>query len=90
PVLRETPGRLLASLQRGRGRVQYLAVGKSGIQFKRRFWEEDDWIYGGVTYTNIPQIVTIATSSHTSTSVQSRTSFTRTSPADRPACRRCR
>ncbi len=34
----------------------YLAVGKIGLQFKRRFWEEDDWIYGGITNTDMPEI----------------------------------
>lgn len=38
----------------------YGSAGKIGLQFKRRFWEEDDWIYGGLTYTNIPEIGTIA------------------------------
>ncbi|MEA3139343.1 MAG: monoamine oxidase [Gammaproteobacteria bacterium] len=27
---------------------------KVGLQFKRRFWEEDEQIYGGVTYTDLP------------------------------------
>ena len=27
---------------------------KVGLQFKRRFWEEDEAIYGGITYTNLP------------------------------------
>ena len=27
---------------------------KFGLQFKRRFWEEDDRIYGGITYTDLP------------------------------------
>jgi monoamine oxidase len=31
----------------------YNGVGKLGLQFKRRFWEEDDEIYGGITSTNI-------------------------------------
>ena len=30
------------------------AAGKIGLQFKRRFWEEDDGIYGGVSRTNLP------------------------------------
>lgn len=30
------------------------AAGKIGLQFKRRFWEEDDGIYGGVSRTNQP------------------------------------
>ena len=27
---------------------------KIGLQFKRRFWEEDDRIYGGISYTDLP------------------------------------
>lgn len=38
----------------------YFPVGKMGMQFKRRFWEEDDWIYGGLTFTNMPEIGTIS------------------------------
>ncbi|HEY8445652.1 MAG TPA: flavin monoamine oxidase family protein [Thermomicrobiales bacterium] len=38
----------------------YAIVGKLGLQFKRRFWEEDDWIYGGLTFTNNPAIGTIS------------------------------
>jgi len=34
----------------------YNGVGKLGLQFKRRFWEEDDEIYGGITSTNIGEI----------------------------------
>jgi monoamine oxidase len=39
--------------------VPYAAAGKIGLQFKRRFWEEDDVIYGGATKTDmdIQQIV---------------------------------
>ena len=33
--------------------VPYEASVKVGLQFKRRFWEEQD-IYGGITYTNTP------------------------------------
>lgn len=38
----------------------YFPTGKMGMQFRRRFWEEDDWIYGGLTITNVPEIGTIA------------------------------
>ncbi|MGE5245465.1 MAG: flavin monoamine oxidase family protein [Betaproteobacteria bacterium] len=39
--------------------VRYASVGKMGLQFKRRFWEEDEGIYSGVTSTDleITQIV---------------------------------
>jgi monoamine oxidase len=34
--------------------VPYASAVKVGLQFKRRFWEEDDDIYGGITYTDLP------------------------------------
>lgn len=39
--------------------VPYAAAGKMGLQFKRRFWEEDEDIYGGASKTDmeIAQIV---------------------------------
>jgi monoamine oxidase len=34
--------------------VPYSAWAKMGLQMKRRFWEEDDHIFGGHLYTNLP------------------------------------
>jgi monoamine oxidase len=34
--------------------VPYVAAVKVGLQFKRRFWEEDEAIYGGISYTDLP------------------------------------
>lgn len=34
--------------------VPYETGFKAGLQFKRRFWEEDERIYGGVTFTSSP------------------------------------
>jgi monoamine oxidase len=34
--------------------VPYAGTVKVGLQFKRRFWEEDDDIYGGITATDLP------------------------------------
>jgi monoamine oxidase len=34
--------------------VPYAASVKIGLQFKRRFWEEDEAIYGGISYTDQP------------------------------------
>ena len=34
--------------------VPYEASVKIGLQFKRRFWEQDDSIYGGISYTDMP------------------------------------
>lgn len=48
--------------------VPYAASVKIGLQFKRRFWEEDEYIFGGVTYTDSP----IFTISYPSTDFFSR------------------
>ena len=34
--------------------VRYTASVKIGLQFRRRFWEEDESIYGGITFTDLP------------------------------------
>lgn len=34
--------------------MSYASATKVGLEFKRRFWEEDEHIYGGITYTNLP------------------------------------
>ena len=34
--------------------VPYLHATKIGLQMKRRFWEQDHAIYGGITHTNLP------------------------------------
>jgi len=36
------------------GAVPYAASVKVGLQFKRRFWEQDEHIYGGISYTDLP------------------------------------
>ncbi len=36
------------------GAVPYDASIKVGLQFKRRFWEQDEAIYGGISYTDLP------------------------------------
>ena len=36
--------------------VAYMPVGKIGLQMKRRFWEEDHYIYGGHVYTDNNEI----------------------------------
>jgi len=40
--------------------VSYAPVNKIGLQMKRRFWEENHWIYGGHVYNDIPGINTIS------------------------------
>ncbi|MFC7538537.1 flavin monoamine oxidase family protein [Siccirubricoccus deserti] len=34
--------------------ISYDASAKVGLQFRRRFWEEDEAIFGGVSYTDLP------------------------------------
>ena len=34
--------------------MSYAGSVKFGLEFKRRFWEEDDRIFGGITWTNQP------------------------------------
>jgi monoamine oxidase len=43
--------------------LPYHASLKAGLQFKRRFWEDDERIYGGITYTDLP-IMQIAYPNH--------------------------
>ncbi|TDE85861.1 flavin monoamine oxidase family protein [Deinococcus sp. S9] len=41
-------------LERAIKKVPYAPSFKAGIQYKRRFWEQDDAIFGGITYTDLP------------------------------------
>lgn len=34
--------------------VPYLSSVKIGLEFNRRFWEEDEQIYGGISFTDLP------------------------------------
>lgn len=36
------------------GAVPYVSAVKVGLEFNRRFWEEDEQIYGGITFTDLP------------------------------------
>lgn len=60
PVLASlTAADISPAIKTGLSAVRYAQVGKIGLQFKRRFWEEDDQIFGGVSHTDqdISQIV---------------------------------
>lgn len=52
-VLKKLPGDISASVRKVAASLVYGTSNKIGLQFKRRFWEEDDWIYGGPTYTDL-------------------------------------
>ena len=51
-VLADLPSDMSPELRTAIGAVSYTPAGKIGLQFKRRFWEEDDGIFGGVTRTD--------------------------------------
>ena len=57
-VLRGVPADFSPGVAEAVRTVPYMDVGKIGLQFKRRFWEEDDRIFGGISWTdqNITQI----------------------------------
>ena len=53
-VLGQIPMNVGAPMLRAVAAVPYATSVKVGLQFKRRFWETDEQIYGGVTYTDLP------------------------------------
>ncbi len=53
PVLRNLDTNLSGPVKRAADFVPYIKTGKIGLQFNRRFWEEDDGIYGGISRTNL-------------------------------------
>jgi monoamine oxidase len=53
-VLGQIPMQVGAPMAKAIAAVPYAAAVKVGLQFKRRFWEQDDQIYGGITYTDLP------------------------------------
>jgi monoamine oxidase len=53
-ILSQIPMNVGTPMATAIGAVPYAAAVKVGLQFKRRFWEEDDHIYGGITYTDLP------------------------------------
>ncbi len=52
PVLSNIDHNFSSDVSRAIDYINYIQTGKIGLQFKRRFWEEDEQIYGGITHTN--------------------------------------
>ncbi|WP_195809225.1 flavin monoamine oxidase family protein [Hymenobacter polaris] len=52
PVLSNVRHNFSGDVSRAIDFVPYIQTSKIGLQFKRRFWEEDEQIYGGITHTN--------------------------------------
>ncbi len=53
-ILSQLPLDVSAPMKAAIDAVPYAAAVKVGLQFKRRFWEEDERIYGGISYTDLP------------------------------------
>jgi monoamine oxidase len=53
-ILSEIEMNVGAPMQNAINAVPYSPALKIGLQFKRRFWEQDDGIYGGISYTDLP------------------------------------
>jgi monoamine oxidase len=54
PILAQIPMNVGPAMAEAISAVPYSSSVKVGLQFKRRFWEEDEEIYGGITYTDLP------------------------------------
>jgi monoamine oxidase len=54
PILAQIHMNVGKPMQAAIDAVPYASSVKVGLQFKRRFWEEDEQIYGGITYTDLP------------------------------------
>ena len=53
-VLKDIPADWGPDMARAISGITYAETGKVGLQFKRRFWEEDERIFGGITRTTLP------------------------------------
>jgi monoamine oxidase len=54
PILAQIPLDAGAKMKTAISVVPYASALKVGLQFKRRFWEEDEAIFGGISYTDLP------------------------------------
>ena len=53
-ILSQIPLTVGARMKAAIDAVPYASAVKIGLQFKRRFWEEDEAIYGGISFTDLP------------------------------------
>jgi len=53
-ILSQIPIDVSGSMKAAIDAVPYTSSVKIGLQFKRRFWEEDEAIYGGISFTDLP------------------------------------
>jgi monoamine oxidase len=53
-IMSQLPVQVSSAMKAAIDAVPYSGSVKIGLQFKRRFWEEDEAIYGGISYTDTP------------------------------------
>ena len=53
-ILSQLPIQVSSRMKQAIDAVPYASVVKTGLQFGRRFWEEEEGIFGGITYTDLP------------------------------------
>lgn len=53
-ILSQIEVQVSSPMQQAIAAVPYGASFKAGLQFKRRFWEEDEAIFGGISHTDLP------------------------------------
>jgi monoamine oxidase len=53
-ILSQIPMNVGAPMKSAIDALYYDSAIKVGLQFKRRFWEQDESIYGGISYTDLP------------------------------------
>ena len=53
-VLGQLPVQVGQPMAKAIAAVPYSPAFKVGLQFKRRFWEQDETIYGGISFTDLP------------------------------------
>ncbi|WP_204524860.1 flavin monoamine oxidase family protein [Priestia abyssalis] len=53
PVLKNIPADFDSQMKNAIKSINYATTGKIGLQFKNRFWENEDRILGGITTTNM-------------------------------------
>ena len=53
-ILSQLPINVSAPMKAAIDAVPYASAVKFGLQFSRRFWEEDERIFGGISYTDLP------------------------------------
>ena len=52
-ILSRIPNDFTTEVQTDLASLRPVSTGKIGLEFRRRFWEEDDRIFGGITNTNM-------------------------------------